>query len=79
MSKSKKNVILATKFIKKFDADTLRFLFLNSNPTKPINLNKNLIQQSFNQKEKFKNIFIKAQLENKSKINISKIANEFLN
>ena len=76
MSKSKGNVFYANEFLKKYDSETLRMLFLTSNPTGPIKLSKDLILQNQKLKNKFKKIFLNSQLEKKSKINIKKIAQE---
>ncbi|MCC3161080.1 MAG: class I tRNA ligase family protein [Mollicutes bacterium PWAP] len=61
MSKSKSNVILA-KDIK--NMDLLRLLFLNSNPTGPINFNSNSLTQIQDELGKMKKLFAKTQLFN---------------
>ena len=79
MSKSTGNVLTAFEFLEKYDSETLRMIFLTSNPTTPINLSKELILQNQKLKNKFKKVFLNSQLEKKSNVNVKKIATKLAN
>jgi len=74
MSKSIGNVILAKDFFKKEGADVLRFIFLTTSYSAPINLNSVLIDQAKNQIDKLSKAFIKAQIAGAEKIKLEKEA-----
>ncbi|MCP4336710.1 MAG: cysteine--tRNA ligase [Mycoplasma sp.] len=74
MSKSLGNIINAQDFFKKYGSNTLRLLFLISSPTKPFNINEDIIIEA-NTKMKF---FLKkakqAQLNSKIEVKNNTIA-----
>jgi len=59
MSKSLGNVILAKHFYQKYDANTFRYLILNSHYNQVINLSEELIQQATDYIQKIKNLLKK--------------------
>lgn len=70
MSKSLGNVILAKDFFKENGPDTLRYIFLTSSYSAPINLTNTLIEQAKKQTIKFKKSYIKAQLNEAKLISV---------
>ncbi len=62
MSKSLGNVIDTEEFIELHGTDTLRMLFLITNPTSPITLNDNLIINTKKLIAKFTKVYLQAQL-----------------
>lgn len=62
MSKSLNNVIDTENFIDLHGKDTLRMLFLITNPTSPITLNTNLITNTKELVKKFNQAYVRAQL-----------------
>ncbi len=62
MSKSLGNLISATDFIKLHGVDTLRYIFLTTSYSSPIDLSANLIETSKEQVERFAKMFRKSQL-----------------
>ena len=75
MSKSLGNVILAKDFFKKYSPDVLRYIFLTTSISAPINLNNTLINQSLEQINKLKKSFAQTQLFNIKKYDASQEAN----
>src|SRR6185312_6379486 len=59
MSKSLGNVILAKHFAKKYEANALRYLILNTHYNQVINLSEELIQQAIDYIQKIKNLLKK--------------------
>src|SRR6185437_790687 len=59
MSKSLGNVILAKHFAKKYEANALRYLILNTHYNQVINLGEELIQQAIDYIQKIKNLLKK--------------------
>lgn len=62
MSKSIGNLISTSEFISKYGVDTLRYIFLTTSYSAPIDLTQELIQSAKEQVEKFSKIFLKSQL-----------------
>ncbi|WKX02648.1 cysteine--tRNA ligase [Candidatus Mycoplasma mahonii] len=62
MSKSLGNVFGSKEFAQEFGADTLRFLYLTSSITAPVNLKQTEIEQAKNKIDSFHKVFNKAQL-----------------
>ena len=59
MSKSLGNVILAKHFAKKYEANALHYLILNTHYNQVINLSEELIQQAIDYTQKIKNLLKK--------------------
>jgi cysteinyl-tRNA synthetase len=73
MSKSLKNFITIRDFLKKYPADTLRFIVLKHNYQKPINYNNEIVLQAETDRRQISNFFEKLRLiEKKSKTKSSK-------
>lgn len=61
MSKSLGNVLSGPDFLDKYDADLLRYIFLTSGVTNPLNFTEELIDNSIKQLDKLKKTYFKAQ------------------
>ncbi len=67
MSKSLNNMIDSEEFINLYGDDTLRMMFLITNPTAPIDVSEQMITNAKSLVDKFKKAFLKAQLHLKNK------------
>lgn len=74
MSKSLKNDMSASEFVNDIGADTLRMIFLLTNPNSPIEINENIIDQAQVQVQKWKTLFLKSDLISKKEVQVKEIA-----
>jgi len=74
MSKSLGNVVLAKDFFKENSADALRYIFITSAYSAPINLSEVMIEQANKQVDKLSKAFMATQLAGAEKVSVTSAA-----